>query len=87
MVNALRDGKIDAFVDDDVALVPLAEEADLEIGFSVPTQNKWGIAVKKGNEAWLAEVNEALAIIKSNGQLEQLWRKWMPSLSYPFGIS
>jgi polar amino acid transport system substrate-binding protein len=87
MVKALRDGTIDAFVDDDVALVPLAEEADLEIGFSVPTQNKWGIAVKKGNEAWLAEVNEALAIIKSNGQLEQLWRKWMPSLSYPFGIS
>jgi ABC-type amino acid transport substrate-binding protein len=85
MVSALRDGIIDAFVDDDVALVPLAEEADLEIGFSVPTQNQWGIAVKKGNEAWLAHVNEALATIKSNGQLEQLWRKWMPSLSYPFG--
>jgi polar amino acid transport system substrate-binding protein len=47
MVTALRDGKIDAFVDDDVALVPLAEEPDLEIGFSVPTQNKWGIAIKK----------------------------------------
>jgi ABC-type amino acid transport substrate-binding protein len=87
MVNALRAGEIDAFVDDDVALVPLAEEADLEIGFSVATQNKWGIAIKKGNTPWLAEVNEALAIVKANGQLEQLWRKWMPSLSYPFGMS
>ncbi|EOZ4917404.1 TPA: amino acid ABC transporter substrate-binding protein [Pseudomonas aeruginosa] len=84
MVKALRAGEIDAFVDDDVALVPLAEEADLEIGFTVATQNKWGIAIKKGNETWLAEVNEALAIIKTNGALEQLWRKWMPTLNYPF---
>jgi polar amino acid transport system substrate-binding protein len=87
MVTALRNGEIDAFVDDDVALVPLAEEADLEIGFNVATQNRWGIAVKKGNEAWLAEVNETLSIVKGNGQLEQLWRKWMPSLSYPFGMT
>ncbi|MBT8766517.1 substrate-binding periplasmic protein [Metapseudomonas boanensis] len=85
MVQALREGKIDAFVDDDVALVPLAEEADLGIGFSVPTQNKWGIAVKKGNGQLLARVNDALATVKANGQLEQIWRKWMPSLSYPFG--
>ncbi|BAU73097.1 substrate-binding periplasmic protein [Metapseudomonas furukawaii] len=85
MVQALRDGTIDAFVDDDVALVPLAKEADLAIAFSVPTQNKWGIAVKKGNGQLLAQVNEALAAVKTNGQLEQIWRKWMPSLAYPFG--
>ncbi|MCY1370705.1 hypothetical protein D9M69_578070 [compost metagenome] len=68
-----------------MALVPLAEEADLAIAFSVPTQNKWGIAVKKGNTHLLARVNEALATVKTNGELEQIWRKWMPSLAYPFG--
>ncbi|MCO6056704.1 ABC transporter substrate-binding protein [Pseudomonas sp. MOB-449] len=85
MVQALRDGSIDAFVDDDVALVPLAEEVDLAIGFSVPTQNRWGIAVKKGNGLLLSQVDQALATVKANGQLEQIWRKWMPSLAYPFG--
>ncbi|WP_271408611.1 substrate-binding periplasmic protein [Pseudomonas sp. Q1-7] len=84
MVQALRDGNIDAFVDDDVALVPLTEETDLAIGFSVPTQNRWGIAVKKDNGELLARVDQALATVKANGQLEQIWRKWMPSLVYPF---
>ncbi|BBH45762.1 substrate-binding periplasmic protein [Pseudomonas sp. KU43P] len=84
MVNALREGKIDAFVDDDVALVPLADEADLELAFVVKTQNKWGMAVKKGNPAWLAQVNEALAMLKSTGKLKVTWEKWMPALEYPF---
>ncbi|KAF4558728.1 ABC transporter substrate-binding protein [Pseudomonas sp. CES] len=85
MIGALREGKIDALVDDDVALVPLADEADLEIAFVVKTQNKWGMAVKKGNPTWLAEVNEALAILKSNGKLRATWDKWLPGLKYPFG--
>lgn len=84
MVAALREGRIDAFVDDDVALVPLADEPDLEIAFVVKTQNKWGMAVKKGNRALVSEVNEALAILKSTGRLKVTWDKWMPSLAYPF---
>ncbi|WP_458734106.1 substrate-binding periplasmic protein [Zobellella taiwanensis] len=84
MVKALRAGKIDAFVDDDVALVPLAEEADLAIAFTVPTQNEWGIAIKKGQPAWLARVNQALSEVKASGELKQLWQKWMPTLRYPF---
>lgn len=84
MVNALRDGAIDAFVDDDVALVPLADEADLELAFVVKTQNKWGMAVKKGNPQWLAEVNEALGMLKASGKLKDTWQKWMPALAYPF---
>lgn len=85
MVRALREGTIDAFVDDDVALVPLADEADLDIAFVVKTQNKWGMAVKKGNPEWLAEVNGALATLKATGALKVTWEKWMPGLAYPFG--
>lgn len=84
MVAALRRGEIDAFVDDDVALVPLAEEADLDIGFTVSTQNKWGIAVRKDNDVWLTELDQALETLKHNGRLRQLWEKWMPTLNYPF---
>jgi polar amino acid transport system substrate-binding protein len=45
-------------VDDDVALVPLAEEPDLEIGFSVPTQNNGALRSKREMRLRLAHVNE-----------------------------
>lgn len=84
MVAALRRGEIDAFVDDDVALVPLAEENDLTIAFTVASRNAWGIAVKKGESKRLARVEAALSEAKASGELEALWQKWMPSLRYPF---
>lgn len=87
MVEALRRGDIDAFVDDDVALMPLAEARDLAIAFVVKSQNKWGAAVKKGNPEWLAELNEALDLLKRNGQLKEIWQKHMPTLEYPFSVS
>ncbi|MOA64665.1 Bacterial extracellular solute-binding protein, family 3 [compost metagenome] len=65
--------------------MPLADEADLDIAFVVKTQNKWGMAVKKGNPQWLAEVNGALATLKATGALKVTWEKWMPGLAYPFG--
>ncbi|MDC8804069.1 ABC transporter substrate-binding protein [Halomonas pacifica] len=84
MVAALRRGEIDAFVDDDVALVPLAEEEDLAIAFTVASRNAWGIAVKKGEPERLARVEAALAEVKANGELRALWERWMPTLDYPF---
>jgi len=84
MVQAVRDGSIDAFVDDDVALVPLAEEDDLAIAFSVPTQNRWGIAVDKSRADWRKEVDAALAALIADGRLQQAWQRWMPGLQYPF---
>ncbi|WP_027897349.1 substrate-binding periplasmic protein [Zestomonas thermotolerans] len=84
MVKALRAGEVDAFVDDDVALVPLADEPDLAIAFVAPTHNRWGMVVRKGNPEWLAEVDAALAALKADGELERIWKRWMPSLAYPF---
>lgn len=85
MVKALRKGEVDAFVDDDVALVPLADEDDLDIAFIVETQNKWGIAVgQKTPSSWLAEIDKALLEIKQDGSLRKVWKQWMPTLRYPF---
>lgn len=84
MVKALRAGSIDAMVDDDVALVPLAEEEDLAIAFTVPTRNRWGIAVAKVRPEFRVRVDAALAEVIGDGRLEQVWRKWIPSLAYPF---
>lgn len=84
MVEALRNQEIDAFVDDDVALIPLANELDLKIAFVHPSQNKWGIAIKKGNLKLKQDINNALNQLKSNGILESIWVHHMPGLSYPF---
>ncbi|MEU9247262.1 transporter substrate-binding domain-containing protein [Streptomyces sp. NPDC048385] len=84
MVAALRLGEIDAFVDDDVALVPLAEQPDLRIAFTVPTRNAWGISVAKGDDGLLAALDAALAEVVWDGRLEAVWKRWMPDLAYPF---
>lgn len=84
MVQALRNHEIDALVDDDVALVPLANEADLRIAYTAPTQNKWGIAISKQRPELLIEINNALQALKDDGTLADIWSQWMPNLQYPF---
>jgi ABC-type amino acid transport substrate-binding protein len=84
MVAALRAGDVDAVVDDDVALVPLAGEHDLAIGFTVATRNRWGIAVSKANVALRAQLDTALERAAGDGGLEAAWTRWMPTLRYPF---
>ncbi|MDX3839741.1 substrate-binding periplasmic protein [Streptomyces europaeiscabiei] len=82
MVAALRLGEIDAFVDDDVALVPLAEQPDLRIAFTVPTRNAWGIGVAKDNGELLAALDTAVEAVTQDGRLEAVWKRWMPELAY-----
>lgn len=87
MVAALRAGEIDAFVDDDVALVPLAEQPDLRIAFTVLTRNAWGIGVAKSDPDLLAALDTALEAVVHDGRLEALWKRWMPELAYPFALT
>jgi polar amino acid transport system substrate-binding protein len=84
MVAALRGGEVDAVVDDDVALIPLAGAPDLEVAFTVATQNRWGIAVSKARPDLRAELDGALAELRADGTLAALWRRWMPELAFPF---
>ncbi len=84
MIEATRSGAIDGFVDDDVVMVPLAEEdADFSLAFTVETRNRWGIGVAPGNEELRAEIDQALAEVIADGSLEQVWKKWMPLLPFP----
>ncbi len=84
MVGALRAGKIDAVVDDDVALIPIAEALDIDMAFTVETRNPWGIGVRKGSDELRESINAAIASIKIDGRLETIWTKWVPELQYPF---
>lgn len=84
MVAALRGGGVDAVVDDDVALIPLAGELDLEVAFTVATRNRWGIAVSKVRPDLRADLDGALAELRADGTLAALWGRWMPGLTFPF---
>jgi polar amino acid transport system substrate-binding protein len=84
MLDALRAGDVDAVVDDDVALLPLAGDEAFEIAFTVATRNRWALGVSKSRPEWRDELDAALGRVIADGRLEQAWRRWMPELAYPF---
>lgn len=84
MIEATRDGSIDAFVDDDVVMLPLAaEDPDFEVAFTVKTQNRWAVGVTPGNAQLREAINEGLAAVIDDGSLEEVWSEWMPTLAFP----
>ena len=84
LVGALRSGEVDAVVDDEVALQPLIAVDDLDIGFSVPTANRWAMAVAKNRDETLETLDHALAQAFASGAIGDAWQRWMPELRYPF---
>lgn len=85
MLAALRDGDVDAVVDDDVVFVPLgATHPDYELAFTVQTANRWAISVPKDQQHTLAELDGALARVIADGRLRDAWETWLPTLDYPF---
>lgn len=84
MIEATRSGAIDGFVDDDVVMVPLAEEdADFDLAFTAMTGNRWGIGVAPGNHDLRDEINAAIEAVVADGSLAAVWKKWMPLLDFP----
>jgi polar amino acid transport system substrate-binding protein len=83
MIAALRAGEVDAVVDDDVALVPLADDAQLEIAFTLPARNRWGVGVAKDRPEMRESLDAALGAVIGDGRLEGAWRRWMPTLEFP----
>ncbi|MDQ0029916.1 ABC transporter substrate-binding protein [Arthrobacter bambusae] len=83
MLDALRNGTVDAVVDDDVVTVPLGADPDFDIAFTAPTGNRWGVGVAKGNSELLQQLDQALATVIADGRLEAIWSRWMPDLGFP----
>lgn len=84
MLDALRRGDVDAVVDDDVVFVPLGDDPDFDLAFTVRTGNRWGIGVSKDRPDLLARLNEALNDAIDSGELAKAWQEWLPALEYPF---
>lgn len=84
MIEATRTSAVDGFVDDDVVMIPLAEDdPDFVEAFTVQTGNRWGIGVAPGNHVLRDELNAALESAIADGSLEALWKRWMPLLPFP----
>lgn len=83
MIQAVRDGTVDAMVDDDVVTVPLDEDPDFRIALTAPTRNRWGVGVSKDRPEVLRLLDEALARVIVSGRLEEAWNRWMPHLIFP----
>lgn len=86
MIAAVRSGLVDAMVDDDVVTVPLGDEPDLDLAFTVETRNAWGVGVAKENETMLQQLDSGIGKTIDDGRLERVWRKWMPHLPYPEAV-
>lgn len=75
---ALRDGRAEAFVQDDVLLLAFAkQDPSLKVvGWPPQMPGPYGIGVRKGETDLLGAINVALARIRSQGIYGKLTAKW-----------
>lgn len=74
-VTEVVQGKADGFLYDQLTIYRNQEKnPDTTVAVFIPFQDpeSWGIAVQKGNEALLGELNAFIAESKQNGEFEQL---------------
>jgi ABC-type amino acid transport substrate-binding protein len=83
MLLALRDGEIDAVVDDEPAFVDLPDGGPVRLAFTVPTRNAWGASLRRGHDDLRAALDDALERITGGGALRAAWERWLPALAWP----
>jgi len=85
MLAALRAGEIDALIDDELVLiVAAAEDPELRLAFSIPTQVPFAIGLQKQNQELLNALNSRLEQLIDSGEMAQLWAEWIPWKPFPF---
>jgi polar amino acid transport system substrate-binding protein len=81
-INALQAGQIDAvIVDSPVAEDAVASRSGLKIAEKIVTRELYGFSFAPENDALREAVNEALATIKENGTLTELYQQYFPDQS------
>ncbi|MGB3295600.1 MAG: ABC transporter substrate-binding protein [Phormidesmis sp.] len=84
MLTALRAGKIDALIDDElVLLVAAAEDPSLRLAFSLPTQVPFAIGVSKERQLLYEVLENTLLALIADGTMAQLWAQWIPWKPFP----
>jgi len=76
-INALKAGTVEAvIIDAPVAEHAIEEEGGIEIAETVPTEEKYGIAVAKESTELLEEINQGLEEVIADGTYTKIYEKW-----------
>ena len=77
-IEALKNGRIDAIIDDDALLrFYIAENPELRMLEPFVVETDFGVVVSKDNPALLSELNEFIALIKSDGTYDDMLDRWL----------
>nr|WP_243658770.1 transporter substrate-binding domain-containing protein [Tamaricihabitans halophyticus] len=75
--TAVLTGRVEAGINDNGVLYDYAKDnPKTTVSAEFDTGDRYGIAVRKGNGALLAKINEVLAQIEADGTYDQLYLKW-----------
>jgi polar amino acid transport system substrate-binding protein len=76
-VSALVTGQVDAvIIDQPVAVDAVEKQGGVEIVTEIPTNELYGFAVAPDNDALREAMNEALASLKDDGTIEELYAEY-----------
>lgn len=88
-VAALQTGQVDAVIIDEPVAVDAVEKAgggDFEIVETIQTNELFGFAMSPDSPGLRAAVNEALAEIKEDGTITELYEKYFPGTEPPESV-
>lgn len=75
--TAVKTGQVDAGINDNgVHYDFVKSNPDTEVTKEFDTGEKYGIGVRKGNQAMVAKINEVLDKAKADGTYDQIYEKW-----------
>lgn len=76
MWQAMQAGQVDALLQDLPVNVPHTESGDFTIVEEYSTDEQYGLAMKKGNDALVKAVNEQLKAIRDNGDYDKFYNTY-----------
>ena len=86
MIAAVADGDIDAMVDDEPAFGGVTAGGEFRIAYVAETQNPWGAACRRGDDAIRDVIDRGLSDAIADGSLAAEWRRWMGAKAVPAAI-
>ncbi|GCF93632.1 glutamine ABC transporter substrate-binding protein [Enterococcus florum] len=80
--TALQSGQGDAMTTDNAILLGMASENNnYGLVGGTFTKEPYGVAINKGQDDFLQEVNQALEEMHDNGTYDKIYQKWFPGVS------
>jgi polar amino acid transport system substrate-binding protein len=83
-IAALQTGQVDAvIIDQPVAADAVEKQGGVEIAEEIPTEELYGFAVAPDNDALREAMNEAIATLKEDGTIEDLYEQYFQTAPPP----